>query len=92
MRFYLTRKSPPLEQTVFIYIDLGSVDLDLGIATPENSVEMANQEENFSENIKPSCAKIKINGIFKNIYSPIVVSCKTSLNLRLLEQALDNFT
>jgi hypothetical protein len=57
LRFYLTRKSPPLEQIVFIYIDLGSVDL--GIATPENSVEMANQEENFSENIKPSYAKSK---------------------------------
>jgi hypothetical protein len=59
LRFYLTRKSPPLEQTVFIYIDLGSVDLDLGIATPENGVPMANQEENFSENIKPPCAKSK---------------------------------
>ncbi len=59
MRFYLTRKSPPLEQTVFIYIDLGSVDLDLGIATPEKAVEIADQEKNLSEIIKTPCAKSK---------------------------------
>jgi hypothetical protein len=41
LRFYLTRKSPHLEQTAFKYIDLGSVDLDLGIGMTENGVEMA---------------------------------------------------
>jgi hypothetical protein len=43
--FYPTRKSPPFEQTVFICIDPGSADPDLGISTPENGVEMVNQEE-----------------------------------------------
>jgi hypothetical protein len=50
--FYPTRKSLPFEQTVFIYIDLGT-------AAPEKSVEGTHQEKNFNEIIKTSYSKSK---------------------------------
>ena len=59
MPSYSTRKSSPLEQTVFIYIDLGRTHAGAGITPVENGVEVTHEEKKFSESEKISRAKSK---------------------------------
>ena len=59
MPSYSTRKSSPLEQTVFIYIHLDRNYAGFRTTTVENGVEVTHEEKKFSENDKTSRAKSK---------------------------------
>ena len=53
------RKASVLEQTDFIYIDLGRTHAGAGTTAVENGVEVTHKEKKFSENEKISRAKSK---------------------------------